>query len=73
MIILDMYSLEFRLAETAKTLFMWLQSLERKGMEVIGLTEENDGELVKLSDVCIKVPQIEIRMLQELHPPMNFW
>lgn len=42
-------------------------------MEVIGVTEENDGELVKLSDVCIKVPQIEIRMLQELHPPINFW
>ncbi len=41
-----------------------------KGMKVIGLTGATDNKLEKLSDVCIKVPQIETYMIQELHLPV---
>lgn len=41
-----------------------------KGMKVIGLTGEKDNELEQMSDVCIKVPQTETYMIQELHLPV---
>lgn len=41
-----------------------------KGMKVIGLTGAKDSKLEKMSDVCIKVPQIETYMIQELHLPV---
>lgn len=41
-----------------------------KGMKVIGLTGAKDSKLDVLSEVCIKVPQTETYMIQELHLPV---
>lgn len=41
-----------------------------KGMSVIGLTGKKDSELAAMADVCIKVPQTETFMIQELHLPV---
>lgn len=41
-----------------------------KGMKVIGLTGAMDNKLKNMSDVCIKVPQTETYMIQELHLPI---
>lgn len=41
-----------------------------KGMKVIGLTGAKDSKLMQMSDVCIKVPQTETYMIQELHLPV---
>ena len=38
-----------------------------KGMKVIGLTGAKSGKLEQMSDICIKVPQTETYMIQELH------
>lgn len=40
------------------------------GIKVIGLTGNNGGELAKVSDVVIKVPENETYMIQELHLPI---
>ena len=39
-------------------------------MKVIGLTGEKANRLEEISDVCIKVPQTETFMIQELHLPV---
>lgn len=41
-----------------------------KGIKVIGLTGAKDSKLMQMSDVCIKVPQTETYMIQELHLPV---
>ena len=41
-----------------------------KGMKVIGLTGAKNSKLELMSDVCIKVPQTETYMIQELHLPV---
>lgn len=41
-----------------------------KGMKVIGLTGANNSKLGQISDVCIKVPETEVYMIQELHLPV---
>lgn len=41
-----------------------------KGMKVIGLTGAENSKLEQMSDVCIKVPQTETYMIQELHLPV---
>lgn len=41
-----------------------------KGMKVIGLTGAKDSKLNDMSDVCIKAPQTETYMIQELHLPI---
>lgn len=41
-----------------------------KGMKVIGLTGEKDSKLSLYADVCIKVPEQETYMIQELHLPI---
>lgn len=41
-----------------------------KGMKVIGLTGAKDSKLKDMSDVCIKAPQTEKYMIQELHLPI---
>lgn len=41
-----------------------------KGMKVIGLTGAKDSKLKDMSDVCIKAPQTESYMIQELHLPI---
>lgn len=40
------------------------------GIKVIGLTGGNGGELAKISDVAIVVPETETYMIQELHLPV---
>ena len=40
------------------------------GIKVIGLTGLNGGELARVSDVAIKVPETETYMIQELHLPV---
>ena len=41
-----------------------------KGMKVIGLTGAKSSKLEQMSDVCIRVPQTETYMIQELHLPV---
>ena len=41
-----------------------------KSMKVIGLTGDGESELDKIADVCIKVPEKETYMVQELHLPI---
>lgn len=41
-----------------------------KEMKVIGLTGAKRSKLEQMSDVCIKVPQTETYMIQELHLPV---
>ena len=41
-----------------------------RGMKVIGLTGAKDSTLKDMSDVCIKAPQTETYMIQELHLPI---
>ena len=42
-----------------------------KGMKVIGLTGAKDSKLEQMSDVCIRVPQTETYVIQELHLPVD--
>ena len=37
---------------------------------MIGLTGAYGGELAKISDVAVKVPETETYMIQELHLPI---
>ena len=41
-----------------------------KGLKVIGLTGQKDSKLSEMADVCIKVPETETYMVQELHLPV---
>ena len=41
-----------------------------KGMRGIGLTGEKESKLSQIADVCIRVPQTETYMIQELHLPV---
>lgn len=41
-----------------------------KGLKVIGLTGQKDSKLSEIADVCVKVPQVETYMIQELHLPI---
>ncbi len=40
------------------------------GMKVIGLTGQSGGELARVADAAIRVPQTETYMIQELHLPV---
>ena len=40
------------------------------GIKVLGLTGENGGELSQVANVCVKVPETETYMVQELHLPI---
>ena len=40
------------------------------GIKVIALTGADGGELAKIADVAIKVPESETYMVQELHLPV---
>ena len=41
-----------------------------KGMKVIGLTGAKDSKLQTYADICIKAPDTETYMIQELHLPI---
>lgn len=40
------------------------------GIKVIGLTGADGGELARVADVAVKVPEMETYMIQELHLPV---
>lgn len=40
------------------------------GIKVIGLTGAGGGELAGVADVCVKAPETETYMIQELHLPI---
>lgn len=40
------------------------------GIKIIGLTGEKGGELAKVADVAVRVPENETYMIQELHLPI---
>ena len=41
-----------------------------KGMKVIGLTGVKDSRMQDFSDICVKAPNTETYMIQELHLPI---
>ena len=41
-----------------------------KGMKVIGLTGARDSRMQDFSDICVKAPNTETYMIQELHLPI---
>lgn len=41
-----------------------------KGLKVIGLTGAQNSKFTEIADVCIKAPQTETYMIQELHLPI---
>lgn len=41
-----------------------------KGMKIVGLTGSKDSKLSAFADVCVKVPNTETYMIQELHLPI---
>lgn len=54
----------------SKNLLYAATTARAKGMKVISLTGAKDSKLKDMSDVCIKVPQTETFMIQELHLPI---
>ncbi len=51
----------------SKNMLFAATTAHAKGMKVIGLTGAKDSKLMNMSDVCIKAPQTETYMIQELH------
>lgn len=41
-----------------------------KGIKVIGMTGQKESKLSEMADVCIRVPETETYMVQELHMPV---
>ena len=41
-----------------------------KGLKIIGLTGEKESRLSHKADICVRVPQTETYMIQELHLPV---
>ena len=54
----------------SKNILYAVTTAHAKGMKVIGLTGSKSSILEQMSDVCIKVPQMETYMIQELHLPV---
>lgn len=54
----------------SKNIMFAATTAHAKGMKVVGLTGAKDSGLGDVSDVCIKAPQTETYMVQELHLPI---
>lgn len=54
----------------AKNIMYAVVAAKAMGMKVIGLTGTNGGELAKVADIAIKVPETETYQIQELHLPI---
>lgn len=54
----------------SKNVLFAVTTAHAKGLKVIGLTGAKDSKLKDMSDVCIKAPQTETYMIQELHLPI---
>ncbi len=55
---------------SSKNILYAAVTAKAKGMKVIGLTGERESRLSDIADVCIRVPQTETYMVQELHLPV---
>ncbi|WP_287767009.1 SIS domain-containing protein [Bacteroides sp.] len=55
---------------TSKNVLYAAVTAKSKGMKVVGLTGAKDSKLSALADICIKVPETETYMVQELHLPV---
>ena len=47
-----------------------LSTARAKGMKIIGLTGQKESKLSEMADVCIRVPETDTYMVQELHLPV---
>lgn len=54
----------------SKNVIYAAMTAKARGLKVIGLTGEKQSELSRLADVCIRVPETETYMIQELHLPV---
>ena len=54
----------------AKNVFLAASVAKGLGMTVIALTGRGGGKLSEIADVCIKVPESETYLVQELHLPI---
>lgn len=54
----------------SKNILFAAVTAQAKGMKVIGLTGEKDSKLSNKADICIRVPEKETYMIQELHIPV---
>ena len=55
---------------TSKNILFAAVAAKAKGMKVVGLTGLKESRLSQLADVCIRVPETETYMIQELHLPV---
>ncbi len=55
---------------SSKNILYAAVTAKAKGMKVIGLTGERESKLSQIADVCVRVPQTETYMVQELHLPV---
>ena len=55
---------------SSKNILYAAVTAKAKGMKVVGLTGEGPSRLGKLSDACIRVPEMETYKVQELHLPV---
>ena len=55
----------------SKNILFAAVAAKAKGMKVVGLTGLKESRLSQLADVCIRVPETETYMIQELHLPVN--
>ena len=54
----------------SKNILFAAVAAKAKGMKVVGLTGLKESRLSQLADVCIRVPETETYMIQELHSPV---
>ena len=54
----------------SKNILYAAMTAHAKGLKVIGLTGAKNSKLEDISDICIKAPQTETYMIQELHLPI---
>lgn len=54
----------------SKNILFAATTARAKGLRVIGLTGAKDSRLKDICDVCIRAPQTETYMIQELHLPI---
>lgn len=54
----------------SKNIVMAAIVAKAKGMKVIGLTGKKDSDLSSIADITIKVPEIRVFKIQELHLPV---
>lgn len=62
--------LEISTSGNSKNILYAAVTAKAKDMKVIGLTGAKDSKLSQIADVCIKVPENETYMIQELHLPV---